>query len=221
LDVPETKTKLFTDESLAKDYSLKYHKYIPLYAITKVGAQIRKIPNMSSPALSPLKNGQIVKIIDLDSNFGLVGGEDGYWYKVITEDGITGYIFSSYLTVVRKENNRFINLQTESPEPIIDNFLQHSWQPAYLRDDFKRGDLDVINTKNIGLFPNQKSHSVHIRTPNYEIRLHYQYIEKVFPNVLFLHGTPLLVEVEGKGEILAKYNWQGRGFLERYTLVNK
>ena len=70
--------------------------------ITNDFIRIRQYPNISDTVLGQVKEGEIYTILDKEKEYG------SYWYKIKTNTGITGYVYSGndneYIKLLKKSN---------------------------------------------------------------------------------------------------------------------
>ena len=59
------------------------------------GANVRQAPSVTSSVVIKLTNNDRVLIIDKTSNPDNVHGNNGYWYKIKTENGMEGFMWSA------------------------------------------------------------------------------------------------------------------------------
>jgi hypothetical protein len=94
--------------------------------------RIRSNPNTNSEILGQLNIGDFVKVIDKTEYKDKVINTENYWYRIITNENITGWIFGEYLELIPDE----IPLEFK-------NYNSSDWNRYY-------GNLSPIEKINVG-----------------------------------------------------------------------
>jgi len=79
--------------------------------------RIRSNPNTNSEILGLLNMGDSVTVIDTSNEKVTINNYNNYWYKIITNDNITGWVFGGYIELINNE---------EPPE-----FAEMSWNSRF------------------------------------------------------------------------------------------
>ena len=139
-EIPLSKLELSGSRKKAQTRAQDFAPYALLYAEgLQDGLPIRENPDNSARRVYRLKQGEIIKILSKAANgtaaVGTTGDPlPGEWYKVLTEDGTTGYCFSYRLKVFEHGGGAFtanINDQQTEDDPVLDRLLSRTWSPDY------------------------------------------------------------------------------------------
>jgi hypothetical protein len=152
IEIPFSRFELVGSKRKAKMQAEAFSRYALSYAENlQDGLPIRDAPDNNGRRIYRLKMGEIIKILSVTEGSPAIGstGEPlpGEWYKVLAEDGSTGYCFSYRLRVFEYGGGEFsasmavTNEQAEDPE--LDMLLSKTWSPESY--------LTMINSKKIDL----------------------------------------------------------------------
>ena len=87
-------------EKDARVYFEYFSTYADLYGVASIdGLRIRTERDAEAPQVYKLRDKEIVKILDRDEQKSVVGEYLGYWYEVLTDEGVRGYTFDLYLEI--------------------------------------------------------------------------------------------------------------------------
>ena len=137
-EIPLYKLELLGSRKKAQVQAQDFAPYALLYAeALQDGLPIRENPDNSARRVYRLKLGEIIKILASAKNgttaVGTTGDPlPGEWYKVLTEDGTTGYCFSYRLNVFEHQGGAFTaihNEEQEAPDPVLERLLARTWSP--------------------------------------------------------------------------------------------
>ncbi|MCK5672591.1 MAG: SH3 domain-containing protein, partial [Spirochaetales bacterium] len=94
VQIDRWRVSFFEDQIQAEENSLAISKYKNIYARNlKDGLLIREEPDINSNRAYKMRKNQILKVYGRTADISTIGQYEGYWYKVITEDGVKGYCF--------------------------------------------------------------------------------------------------------------------------------
>ena len=100
LEIDKWRIQIFEEMTGAVSLAESYKEYINLYARNiRDGLAIREKPDINSNRVYKMRIDQEVKILQKNENIEQIGSHEGYWYKVITLDGVEGYCFDYYLDI--------------------------------------------------------------------------------------------------------------------------
>jgi hypothetical protein len=152
IEIPFSRFELVGSKRKAKIRAQNFSQYALSYAENlQDGLPIRDTPDNNGRRIYRLKTGEVIKILSVAEGSPAIGttGEPlpGEWYKVLTEDGSTGYCFSYRLKLFQHGGGQLaastaaVNEKTEDPE--LDALLSKTWSAEVY--------LTMINSKKINL----------------------------------------------------------------------
>ena len=150
-EIPLPKLELSGSKKKAQERADAFAPYALIYAETlQDGLPIREFPDNSARRVYRLKLGEIMKILSPVSGVQAVGatGEPlpGEWYRVLTEDGISGYCFSYRLRVFEHLEGSLAavrNEQQDAEDPSLDRLLARKWSPELYSTMVNTGRIDL------------------------------------------------------------------------------
>jgi len=152
IEIPFSYLELAGSKRKAKIQAEAFSKYALIYAENlQDGLPVRDTADNNARRIYRLKTGEIVKILSEAEGSPAIGstGEPlpGEWYKVLTEDGSTGYCFSYRLKLFEHTGGQLVAAKTvvteKTEDPELEALLSKTWSPeAY---------LTMINSKKINL----------------------------------------------------------------------
>ena len=156
-EIPLPKLELAGSRKKAQERALDFAPYALVYAETlQDGLPIRENPDNGARRVYRLKPGEIIKILAPVKGVEAVGATGdplpGEWYRVLTEDGISGYCFSYRLKLFEHLGGSLSavrNDQLEADDPSLDRLLARTWSAeAYgVMVSSGRIDLDELSEK--------------------------------------------------------------------------
>ena len=206
VDLPTWRIKLFSSEKEAVNYSLSYSPMVPLFAkATANGAAIRDNPDASATRVYRLRQDQVVKVVSKEPKEVTIDGIKGYWYEVLTGDGVLGYSFDANLQVYNPADKT--QQQQSVGQLLLDKVLSSTFRPQYFQQmiDNNRIDLKRFSTK-FGFFADQQSKTVHIVMPDYDLTFKYSGIQDRGSNDYAFTGTSLEMIIQNPDQIRLLYS---------------
>ena len=167
--------------------------------------RIRNNPDTNAEILGILNLGDYVSVIDITKQKTAVNNLENYWYKIITNENITGWIFGEYLELIISDipiefieknwNSRFGNL-SPTENFTLDDLQSCSWQRNDTILIFSReGNYAGLSrgSYNYGRYV-LENNTVHFIPPLNVIRFaeEYSIVNLHYSNEMYYEGTPVL-----------------------------
>ncbi|MDR2758512.1 MAG: SH3 domain-containing protein [Spirochaetaceae bacterium] len=138
-EIPLWRLELQKTKAAARKYAAVFSEYAKTYAeILQDGLPIRDIPDNNARRVYRLKLGQIIKILSREEGIPALSttGEPlpGDWFRVLTEDGTTGYCFSYRLKLFEHTEGVLAvtpEAEEDIPDPDLEYVLSKIWSPEY------------------------------------------------------------------------------------------
>lgn len=178
-EMPRSRVAFFNKEKDAESFAADYARYKVLYAITlKDGLAIRSEADELSERVYKLREGQVIKVLEMLEPSTRVGDYEDHWYKVMTEEGISGYCFGHNIEVY-DYTERDDEVAVESKDPKLEAFMSRVYRPAYYKDMLDEGRIDLERfTTHFGVFPNPEARRIRIVLPENTYTVEYESIKK-------------------------------------------
>jgi hypothetical protein len=137
IEVPLSQLELVGGKGKARKQAEAFSPYALTYAENlQDGLPIRDSPDNSSRRVYRLRTGEIIKVLaQMEGSPAISASGDplpGEWYRVLTEDGTTGYCFSYRLRLFTHYGGPLTLVQAEQEEaedPDLENLLTKTWSP--------------------------------------------------------------------------------------------
>ena len=150
-EIPLSKLELAGSRKKAEERAISFAPYALVYAETlQDGLPIRENPDNGARRVYRLKLGEVIKILSTANGVPAVGATGdplpGEWFRVLTEDGISGYCFSYRLKLFDYMGGSLAavrNAQQEAEDPYLDRLLAHIWSPETYGVMVSTGRIDL------------------------------------------------------------------------------
>ena len=183
-------------EGDAEELAAEFEPFSELYGVAELdGLNIRETADAEANRLYKLRLGEVVKIVGRSAESSTVGEYEGYWYSVLTADGVMGFTFSVYLEI-----KSFAELagggEIESVDEFLEQFFSTIYRPDYYREMSwnRRFDLERFLPE-YGIYPDRENQRIVIVTEEHESIIEYDAISKPTSDSYAFDGTPLIVNL--------------------------
>ena len=150
LEIPLAQLEYAGSKKKAIEWAQEFAPYAMAYAENlQDRLPIRSSPDNNAQQVYRLRLGEIIKILSLVNGVLPISttGDPlpGAWYRVMTNDGVTGYCFSYRLRIFNQndESVQTANLRGSEPDPELDNVLSRTWS--------SESYLQMINSRRINI----------------------------------------------------------------------
>ncbi len=211
----------FEKDEDAAEAAQAYQPYRHLFAVSQRDRlAVREEPDPSSGRAYVLKIGQVMKVIGRDEKPATVGQYEGYWYRVLTEDGVSGYCFDHYLEIY---DGREGPQQKISPELA---FLKEAFTRVYYPEYFQtmiRNRQIVLDrfSPRYGFFPSLADKRIEIKLPSGSRVFEYETIEVSGNNSFVFTGSGLSINFFGEKTFAAVFPVDGNNSSERFVSLTE
>lgn len=156
-----------------------YAGWADRYAVSLLdGLRVREEPHPDAVQLYKLREGEVMKLIARGDESVTVGQYHGYWYEVLTEDGVRGHTFDEYLEVTTRaalaeEQNE------EEGDPFLETFLTSVYRPEFFREMVETGRYDLDRfVPDYGVFPDPEAGTITIAAEDHTTTIEYERITR-------------------------------------------
>ncbi len=209
LEIAKWRGRFFRRQAEANEFAVEYAPYAELMASAQItGLPIRPQPNNRVAWIYRLAEGQHVKVLDRQDEPVDLGGLQGYWYKVLTNDGFEGYAFDAQLNVFRQGEEP---VPTEgTADPTLQRFLATTWRPEYFQEMVRNDTVDLSRFRpEYGLFPRPEERTVSVVVPEVTASFEYTGILKVASNRYVFQGTSFQLIIRRENIASVQYSHNG------------
>ena len=226
-EIPLSKLELSGSKKKAEARAGAFAPYARMYAETlQDGLPIRETPDNSARRVYRLKLGEIIKVLSPASGQVAVGttGDPlpGEWYRVLTEDGTTGFCFSYRLKLFEHSGGPLAavrNEQTETEDPDLDRLLQRTWSPEIYGTMVNSRRIDIDDFSQRWFFdPGQDTGIARIKIKDLDRSFSYSKIRSTGARSWRFDGTQLQMSLRSD-TVLAVQFTESNGILRTLLFV--
>jgi hypothetical protein len=215
IEIPLSQFEFSGSRSKAEKRAEEFSQYALIYAENlQDGLPIRDNPDNNSRRVYRLRTGEIIKIIDIASGnppIGTTGDPlDGNWYKVLTQNGVTGFCFSYRLKIFDYREGSFqavnITQKETAPDTELDMVMSKAWSPElYLQMvDSKRINIEALG-KHWRFDPGQDTGIARIILPELEREFVYEGIYPDGERAWRFEGTTLQMNLRTNNTLAVQF----------------
>ena len=226
-EIPIAKLELVGSKKKAQERALAFAPHALAYAETlQDGLPIRDNPDNGARRVYRLKLGEIVKILTPVKGVEAVGATGdplpGEWYRVLTEDGISGYCFSYRLKLFDHSGGSLaavMNQQMEADDPNLDRLLARTWSPELYGTMVSTGKMDLEELSRKWCFdPGLDTGIAKINISDLDLSFPYTKIRSTGTQSWRFEGTPLQMNLRSETMLAVQFT-EENGILRTLLFV--
>ena len=219
-ELDKWRLNLFKREGDAIQFANSMDEWRNIYAeCLYQGLPMREEPSNLAPQIYRFRERDIMKVLSREPGPVPVGNLEGYWYKVLAEGGVEGYVFDYHLSVYRLEGNSITVLNVrESGNPALDNLMESAWRPQYFGEMLQQQRIDLtIFSSDYGFFINKDEQTLSINLPNQVLKERWTEIVSAGHNRYDFLGTSFRITINSTNFISVQYNVSGNEYFEAFV----
>jgi hypothetical protein len=226
-EIPLPKLELSGSRKKARERAEAFAPYALSYAETlQDGLPIRENPDNGARRVYRLKLGEIVKILSPVEGVEAVGASGdplpGEWYRVLTENGTTGFCFSYRLKLFEHTGGSLaavINNQQDVEDPDLDRLLARQWSPESYGTmvNTRRYDLQELSYR-WGFDPGQDTGIARINVSDLDLSFQYSTIRSTGTQSWRFEGTELQMNLRSETTLAVQFT-ESSGLLRTLLFV--
>jgi len=208
VQIERWRVSFFDELSQAENYSAEIIKYKTIFARNlKDGLLIRKEPDINSDRVYKMRTNQILKVYGKTDTIATIGQYEGYWYKVITEDGTNGYCFDHYLDVY--DSSISPEKKVNPAKLLMTKAFSQVYRPSKFIDMIKNNAVNLkIFDQKIGLFPDPDNKKLNLLTSEYSITFTWDKLSLVDNRSFSLGENGAVVHILSDSKLQLDYYYQ-------------
>lgn len=221
--LPMWRVASFEDQEEAIEYANSYAPQADSFArALRQALPVRAEPDRLSPDVYRLRDNELMKVLDRAEEPSNEAGFEGYWYKVLTREGVQGWAFGYFLEITG-DRQAEENGQDESEEiSDVERVLSNTWRPEYFREMINQNRVDLSRFRpNYGLFPDPDNGSIEIVLPEHSVTYTYDELYRAAPSRYGLEGSPVTIAIRSNDAISVQYTLNGREQSEVFVLLER
>lgn len=211
-EIKKWRVVYYNKQEDAQNYIDNYQEYKDYFVIVNRSSHTMRLrPDTSTKQVYRLKKDQKVKVIGRSKDIEKHGSFEGYWWNLITDDGVKGWSFDSYLSVYNKDEVIHSNVSPDGPE--IHDFFKNVWRPKYFWEMKKSRNIDLekFQTK-FKMTPDLDNKELTISLPDNYVTYKFTEFKKTGENNYNLVGTPVQLDFSYKGTVIVIYSVDSKSY---------
>ncbi len=210
MEVEQWRLELFRTKAGAARRVKDFADYLDVFmSATRDSVPIRNKPTNAGKRVFKLRQGQSVKVFaKVEGETVSTGGKalPGDWFKVMADDGTTGYVFSYAMKLYHEsESGSLAGADGGDFSSHIDSLFASTWRPSYFQDMIDSGSIDLERfSQRFGLFADAVHKQIRVELPGQSNTFNYTSITESSGSALF-EGSPLVISFLGENRILARW----------------
>ena len=210
--LPQWRVRFFESRSQAAEFAQSYEQVADLY----VRAQRRALPvraqlDRSSRIIYRLRFGEESKVIERSAEPHDESGLVAHWYRVLTEDGTSGWVFGYYLTVFSDSEDFTPVASEEIQDPVVRTLLENVWRPSSYAEMIENNTIDLNRLRaEHGLFPNPEEKRLKLVLPDRRVEFEYSEITRSSTRQYAAVGSSLQISLRSETAITIQYIYENQ-----------
>ena len=227
-EIPLSKLELAGSKKKAQERAEAFAPYSLVYAETlQDGLPIRDNPENGARRVYRLKLGEIVKVLaPARGGVPAVGATGdplpGEWYRVLTEDGVSGYCFSYRLQLFKHTGGSLAAVrdgQQDAEDPDLDRLLARTWSPESYGTMVSTGRIDLEEFASHWSFdPGLDTGIARINMKDLDQSFSYTKIRSTGTQSWRFEGTPLQMNLRSETTLAVQFT-ESNGLLRTLLFV--
>ncbi|MDR0455183.1 MAG: SH3 domain-containing protein [Treponema sp.] len=230
MEIPLSRFELVGSRAKAHKRAEAFSRYARTYAENmQDGLPIRDNPDNNARRVYRLRTGEIIKILSLAQGIPAISttGEPlpGDWYRVLTEDGSTGYCFSYRLKIFEHNSGPLVASAPASPEnsadpdPDLDMLMSKTWSPELYAAmvNYKKINLEEMSY-HWRFDPGQETGIARVYVPGFDLSFSYTAIRPDGQRAWRFEGSSLLMQMRSETTIAVQFA-EGGGSMKTLLFV--
>jgi len=221
IEVETWRLEVFRQQDALDAFQEEYQAFQNLYVVSsRQGLPMRQEPNTDSPRVYRIALDQKLKVVRRLPGPVQVDRFSGFWYEVLSHDGIRGYAFDVYLTEFDQSTGELrVNPQGEN-DPY--EFLYQRWRPKFFQEQIQGGFIDLTTFQQrfgFQLLPEENLFVVDL--PDHSFTLDYTGIQDLGFNQYLIEGANVRLMVTDKDQITLTYRHNNQERREEFVLLTE
>jgi hypothetical protein len=219
VETPKFRLMYFKKKKAASDWAKGFEPWKSLFAMTRRdGLAVRSAPDQNADRVYKLRLNEVMKVISKAEKKSAIGDYAGYWYEVLTEEGVKGYCFDLNIEVY--DGNKGIPEQNDPVMALVDKALSKNYRPASFGEMIREGRIDlVLFNPDRGFFPDPETKTIKVVLEDGSLSFSYTGITPVSSGVYAFDGSTAQLSVFSDTDIALRYSSNNKEYVQNFTYI--
>ncbi|MDR1933201.1 MAG: SH3 domain-containing protein [Spirochaetales bacterium] len=202
------RVQFFPDKKDAQAFAGGFEGVKDLYVRANRNAlPIREKADRLSRQVYRLRQNETMKILALGVTPSDENGLQGYWYHVLTEEGVSGFCFNYHLILFNAKTNAIISTSQDASQEAVAAILTNSWKPDFFREMVSSGRIDLVRFRSdYGLFFDEEPRQLRIVLPSVSFSVPFSRIRKATGDTYIAEGSDVQMQLRAdQTELVVSY----------------
>lgn len=223
-EIDQWRMRLFRRKKQANAWAATMGEWRHVYAqCLYQSLPMRSEPSNTSSRIYRFREGDIMKVLNRGQEPVKVGNLQGYWYQVLTEGGVEGYVFDYHLKVMRIENgNHTVLNQRITDDSTLENLFATYWRPQFFSEMTSSGQINLnLLRDEYGLKINRETQTLSLNIPDTSLQQQWDEIITIGSNRYDFLGSSFRITAASDNFISVQYNVDGVEHYEAFIRLNQ
>ena len=219
--LPTSRVSIFDAEPAARAFLESFSEWTDTYARSLITAlPVRASADRTSTRLYRLRDGEVIKVINRTDEPSDEAGLIDYWYQVITENGVVGWVFGRSLELVSAGGRPLTPRDDKDRlDRLVRDIATATWRPEYFSEMTRTGRINLERfSPRFGMFGDPDEGTFRIVMPTYRIDFNFDDYTETGLNRVRFNGTNLTLELPREERLIATFLFNDRQRTENFVL---
>ena len=201
------RVRVFGSRTEAETFAEEYAQFKGVLGkSTSQGLPIRISDDNLSTMIYRLRRDEIVKVLYRQEEETNLSGLVDYWYQVLTETGVTGWVFGYNLDVAALDDAENLQETVQANDELLSGLFTSQWKPEYYLPMIRDSQYDLSRfTPGYGLFADQNAKTIRISVPEESRSFSYSELFNPRYGQYLADGTSLQITIHNTERLTVQY----------------
>lgn len=221
-EIPNFRGFMFNTMEAAEAEREKLLPFKDSYCYVERKTPIREQPSELSARIYILRESQILKVIGKEDEKVKIGEKfEGYWYRVITDDGIIGYCFDKNMTFY-EDDGKGKSTRVADVDVFKKKFFDNKWYPLEYKEVMADSypNLKALRDGRC-LWGDAEKREIYLRDGEKEMKFNFSDVKQSAENRIVFTGSSIDVSFYPDGKIYARFADSGADKSEFFVTLDE
>lgn len=221
-EIASFRGKVFRTMAEAKEAQQELWPYKDMFCYAESKTPIREEAAVQSARVYILREDQVIKVLSRGEEKVQLGEHlYGYWYKVMTDDGIIGYCFdrnlSFFLDDGKGNSTRVVDITL-----FTDRFFGNKWYPLEYKEEMEEDypNLAVLRSGHC-LWGDLENKTIYLRNGKKEVSFTFTDVKQQSQNRILFVGSSVDISFYPDGRLFMRYSDEGVDRSDFFTTLDR